>query len=133
MDTASKIMSSIVTKGLQKVHTNEGFNFQFGLTPKTGFLDANMTLKAILQLQRELEINSWIVFLGLVKAFDTANHELLAKLLQKFGVPPNVIRIVDKLHTDFCLQLKIGKETTAIEHLTGKNKEMHLHQPCSFS
>ena len=119
MDTASKITSSIITRRLQRVLTNEGFNFQFGSTPKTGCPDANLTLKSILQLRQELENDLWVVFLDLVKAFNTANHQLLLKLLQIFVIPPRIVRIVEKLYTDFHMQLKIGKETTAIEFLTG--------------
>ena len=91
LDTASKIISSIITKILQKVLTDEGFPFQFGFTPRAGCPDANLTLKTILQLQQELDHNSWVIFLDLIKTFDTANHQLILQLLWKFGIPPNIV------------------------------------------
>ena len=118
LDTASKIMSAIVTKRLQKVLTDEGYNHQFGSTPRTGCPDANFTLKSILQLRREMGEDSWVAFLDLVKAFDTANHSLLLQLLRRYGIPENLVQVVRKLYTDFKMELKIGSEKTIIDYLT---------------
>ena len=94
LDTASKMMSVIITKRLQVALLNEGYCFQFGSTPRTGCPDAHLLLKNILQLRREVDKSSWVVFLDLVKAFDTVDHTLILKLLQKIGIPPNVVRVI---------------------------------------
>ena len=112
-------MSAIVTKILQKVLTDEGYNHQFGSTPRTGCPDANFTLKSILQLRREMGEDSWVAFLDLVKAFDTANHSLLLQLSRRYGIPENLVQVVRKLYTDFKMELKIGSEKTIIDYLTG--------------
>lgn len=39
--------------------------------------------------------------------------------MSKFGVPHNIIRIVEKLYMEFKMKLKIGKISTIIEYLTG--------------
>ena len=118
LDTACKIMSSIVTKRLQCALTHSGYPHQFGSTPRTGCPDANLMLKSILQLRREMDKDSWVVFLDLVKAFDTAHHQLLYQLMAKFGIPKRVIRVVKKLYTSFKMELKMGKAKSIIEYLT---------------
>ena len=119
LDTASKIMRTIVTRRLQIVLTDEGYDLQFGSTPKTGCPDANFTLKSALQLRREMDQDLWVVFLDLVKAFDTANHQLLLTLLRRYGIPEKIVRVVEKLYDDFKMELKIGSEKRIIKYLTG--------------
>ena len=106
-------------KRLQTVLKDKGFLLQFGSTPKTGCPDAQMTLKSILQLRREHDLDSWVVFMDLVKAFDTAYHKLLLQLLKKIGIPDKIIRVVEKLYTDFRMEFKIGKVKETIDYLTG--------------
>ena len=96
-----------------------GYDLQFGSTPKTGCPDANLLLKSTLQLRREFDQDSWVVFLDLVKAFDTVDHTLLLKLMSTYGIPKNIVRIVEKLYNDFNLKLKIGNESSKIPYLTG--------------
>jgi hypothetical protein len=55
----------------------------------------------------------------LVKAFDTANHELLFKLLKKFGVPDHLVDVVRRLYHDTEIKLKVGKEERTIPHSVG--------------
>ena len=119
LDTASKIMSIIVTKRLQKELNREGYDLQFGSTHGTGCPDANLTLKSILQLRCKLDNDSWVVFVDLVKAFDTVDHKLILALLRKYGIPERVVRVVQKLYTEFKMELKIGKEKAIIDYLTG--------------
>ena len=59
------------------------------------------------------------MFLDLVKAFNTVNHNPPLKLLATFGMPANIIRVIEKLYTNFNLQLKIGDVTSVIPYLTG--------------
>lgn len=61
LDTASKLMSRIVTTRLQKVLHDEGYPLQFGSTPRTGCPDAQFTIKNLLQLRREYDLDSWVV------------------------------------------------------------------------
>jgi hypothetical protein len=57
----------------------------------------------------------WALFVDLRKAFDTADHNLLYKLvLEIYGAPENIINLVKCLHGDFVLKLRIGNETHEI-------------------
>jgi len=97
LDVTSKIVSKLVTRRLQTVLFDEGTPFQFGSTPGTGCPDAVFSLKTILQSRREVDLDSWVVYVDLVKAFDTANHALLTALLRKMGIPDKVVRVVRSL------------------------------------
>ena len=83
------------------------------------FSFAEAILKSTLQLYREYDQDTWVVFLDLVKVFDTADHKLLFLLLRKFGFPNNVVRAIENLYANFNMELKIGKKKEIVEYLTG--------------
>jgi hypothetical protein len=64
----------------------------------------------MLQLQRYPNLPMWALFIDLVKAFDTANHDLLFRLLLKYGVPDHLVNVVQQLYHDMEIKLKVSKE-----------------------
>ncbi len=48
----------------------------------------NFTLKSILHLRRQHNLDTYVIFADLVKAYDTYNHELMLKILEQDGAPP---------------------------------------------
>jgi hypothetical protein len=53
-------------------------------------------------------------FIDLVKAYDTANHELLLIILQLYGAPPQLITVIERLYTDLKVVFKLGKNKIEI-------------------
>ena len=43
-------------------------------------------------------METWILFLDLVKAFDRVPRELLWALLERFGVPPKLMNLLRAIH-----------------------------------
>jgi hypothetical protein len=84
-----------------------------------GTADAQYVLRSALQLRREHDLDSHVLFVDLIKAFDMANHELLFALLEKFGAPHTLVEPIRKLHRDFKLKFKIGRKEVLIDYLTG--------------
>jgi hypothetical protein len=65
------------------------------------------------------QLGTWALFVDLCIAFNTADHDLLYKLLDIYGTPDNIINLVKQLHDDFVLKLKIGDETRDIPYGKG--------------
>jgi hypothetical protein len=71
-----------------------GTQARFGLQAGVGCQDAIFTIRSSLQLHRHHNLLTWTLHVNLVKAFDTANHQLLCRLLKKFGVPDHLTGVI---------------------------------------
>jgi hypothetical protein len=60
-----------------------------------------------------------VAFVDLVKAYDTANHDLLIKILKKYGAPPKFVAAVQTIYTNLKVVLKIEKEVCEILQSVG--------------
>jgi hypothetical protein len=110
MDVCSKIFSSVMNGRAFHLLNKNGTRFQFGGTPELGCRDGLFVLKTMLTMQKNHNLQSYVAFVDLVKAYDTANHELLLTLLEKYGAPPLFVSAVERMYQDLVVVLKIEKE-----------------------
>ena len=109
LDICSKAVSSIAATRLANHLKSFGIEEQAGSTPDKGCADATFTLKTALQTLREHDQESWVLFVDLVKAYDTVNREMLWKILKTLGVPESLIEVLKKLYTDVTINLRVGE------------------------
>jgi hypothetical protein len=91
--------------------------FQNGSLKGRGCQDGNYTLCSITELRRTHNLGTWALFVDLCKAFDTADNDLLYKLLEIFRAPENIINLVKRLHDGFVLKLRIGMKKAVRSHM----------------
>jgi exonuclease III len=119
-DMMARIMSAIISKRLlDGPIAKYGIQAQFGSQPFVGCRDAIYTLRSMLQLRRYHNLPTWALYVDLVKAFDTANHELLFKLLSKYGVPDHLVDVIRRLYHNTEIKIKVGKEERTIPYSVG--------------
>ena len=81
--------------------------------PGRGCQDAIFNVKMALKKRREHGLETWVLFLDLVKAFDRVPRELLWKVLEKLGVPKKLLRLLIALHQDVVVKFEVeGLEHT---------------------
>ena len=97
LDVVLKLMSIVLTICLQTFLEKIGTPIQFGASPNTGCPDGSFSLRSMLQMNKEHDIDSWVVFVDLVKVFDSIHHEFMFKLLQKYGIPNRPLQVIKKL------------------------------------
>jgi len=93
-DIFAQLMSAIIAKRLSKLLAQFGIEEQFSSQAGRGTADANWVLCHLLQTRKAHGIDSHVLFVDLIKTFDTANHELLFALLGKYGAPPLLVDAV---------------------------------------
>ncbi|NBO66980.1 MAG: hypothetical protein EBU88_19410 [Acidobacteria bacterium] len=105
MEAAPKLVSSIISSRIKKhILMKEGLKEQNGFMPHRGCRDGIFSLKLALQKRREHGLGTWAVFVDLVKAFDSVPRETLYRVLEKFGIPPKMKRIIVNLHSDLIVK-----------------------------
>jgi hypothetical protein len=93
-DAFKCLLSAIVSGHLNQLIKKCGIEEQFAYQENLGTQDASYCLRSALQLCKEHQQDTYILFVDLIKAFDTANHELLFAILGKYGAPPLLIAII---------------------------------------
>ncbi len=110
MDVCSKTFSSVMNGRAFRLLNEHGTGFQFGGTPELGCQDGLFVLKTLLAMCKNHDLPSYVAFVDLVKAYGTANHELLLTLLKKYGAPPRFVSAVERMYQDLVVVLKMEKE-----------------------
>lgn len=115
LDISGKIVASILSERLQGLLMRHGIECQNGFSRLRGCPDALFSLKMALQKRREHKRDTWVLFVDLIKAFDTVNRGALVQILQKMGVPQHFAGLVAQLHTNTSVRFKIGPNGDDIE------------------
>ena len=107
LEAAYKIVSILLLNRLRPIAESLDHEQQCGFRPGRGCIDAIFTVKMAMKKRREHSKETWILFLDLVKAFDRVPRELLWQLLEKFGVPPKLVRLLKALHKDVLVKFEV--------------------------
>jgi hypothetical protein len=62
---------------------------------------------------------SYVAFVNLVKAYNTANHNLLLDLLERYGAPPRFVSAIECIYQDLVVVLKIEEEVVELTQSVG--------------
>ena len=82
---------------------------QCGFRKDRGCVDAVFSVKLAIKKRREHNLETWILFLDLVKVFDRVPRELLWMVLEKFGAPAKLVSLLKSLHSGFQVKFVIDE------------------------
>jgi hypothetical protein len=106
-----------------------GMDKQCGSLFGKGCVDATFTLKKALQQLHKQGQDTHVLLVDLVKAYDSVNRELLWKILNKYGVPKEMITVLKKLHTKVKYLLRVGKEKVEISYSRSDTRQQPRTNP----
>ena len=109
MDIGAKLFSSLICKILFKIIKKHGVKYQFVSSPGGGYQNSTFTIKALLHTQNNQNLLSYVASVYLVKAFDTVNHDMMLKILERFGAPPKLRSAISRMYQDLKIVLRIEK------------------------
>jgi hypothetical protein len=94
-ETSTKVLSIIIANRPLCRLKQIGTNTQFG---HVDCQEAQHILKRALFLRRQHGLESYALFIDLVKAFDTVHQDLLYAILERYGLPPSLVQNITKLY-----------------------------------
>ena len=89
-DSADMIINDRLQRLLKKVCLEE----QNGFSNGRGAADRSFRISQALNKQREQRLESWMLLVDLVVAFDSVPRGVLWAMLAKIGVPPHLIYVI---------------------------------------
>ena len=118
-DVASKVLSSVLVSRMRAVMEHICMEAQAGFRAGRGTIDGLFNILLGLRKRQEHNIETWAVFIDLVKAFDTVPRKALFEVLSRYGLPDHFVRIVMRLHVGAKVNVKIGKDDIDVESNIG--------------
>ena len=119
LDVASKIFSSMMVRRMQIVMEEEGMDEQAGFRQFRGTIDGLFAASIGLQKRKEHNLETWALFVDLVKAFDTVPRDALFEILRRFGLPDHFVNVVIRLHANAIIKVKVGEVESELESSIG--------------
>ena len=93
--------------------------YQFGSSPGVGCQDCLFTLKTALHAHHNHNLPTFVAFVDIVKAFNTVDHKLLMKVLERYGAPPKLKSEISRMYADLKIVLKLVKAKAEMNHTVG--------------
>jgi hypothetical protein len=87
-ELTSKVISSIISTRLLAVLAGNNAEEQFAII---GFQQAMHSLRAALGIRRSSDIETYVLFVHLIKAYYTVQRALLFVILKKYGMPEELV------------------------------------------
>jgi hypothetical protein len=98
-------------KMLKTMNEEEGMHEQSGFRANRGTIGR--------QKRKEHNLETWVMFVDLVKAFDIVPREVLTAALRRYGLPNHFVSIVIRLQKNAKIKVKIGSVDSEIESSIG--------------
>jgi hypothetical protein len=93
----------------------KGMDEQSGFRASRGTIDSLITTSIGLQKRKENDFDTWVLFVDLVKAFDTLPRGALFALLRRYGLPNHFMNIIIRLQKNAKIKVEIGSVDSEIE------------------
>lgn len=119
LDLAAKIVSSIIALRLQALLKKLGYRTQFGFTQDVSTSDGIFCLKTALRKRMEMGLTSYVLYVDLVKAFDTIERSGMYKILKTFGLPARLLDIIERMHKDTLVKFVYKGKSDSFESASG--------------
>eukprot|EP00117_Sycon_ciliatum_P039014 scpid35652/ scgid3339/ Craniofacial development protein 2; p97 bucentaur protein len=128
LDVVGKLLARILQDRLKAIAENVLPDSQCGFRKGRGCVDMVYVARQLMEKTLEHDSDAYVLFVDLRKAYDSIPRAALWQVLQKLGVPPAMLRIIQSLHNGMTASVRVdGKLTDPITVRNG------LRQGCTLA
>jgi hypothetical protein len=132
LEVCYKIVARILLERLAPIKERLDHEAQCGFRGGRGGNDGIFTVKQLINKRREHGLETWVLFLDLVKAFDRVPRELLWAVMLKQGVPPKLVSLLKAMHATVHVKFEIDGVARILASIIGV-KQGDLLGPDGFT
>ena len=100
-----KILSRIIFERLKSALDKTLRDEQAGSRQDCSCMDHIATMRIIIEQSLEWQTPLYAVFVGIQKAFDSVDRDVIWKLMHRYGFPPKFINIIQQTYEDATCQV----------------------------
>ena len=104
-----KLYERIIEKKLRSCVENDLGEWQYGFRPHRSTMDLIFTLKILMEKSWEFNIDQYMAFLDLEKAFDRVPRGKMWKVLRRYGIPKKLLNAIKALYNTCDSRVQEGK------------------------
>ena len=108
LDVVGKVFARIIQIRLQRIAEEILPESQCGFRKGRGCTDMIFVARQLVEKSIEHQQSLFILFVDLRKAYDSVPRDALWQVLEKSGVPPNMLNIIKSFHNGMKATIKIG-------------------------
>ena len=134
LSIAGKILARVILNRVIKHVIDDVYpESQCGFRAGRGTIDMIFSLRQIAEKVREKNHEMYMVFVDLTKAFDTVNRTALWRVLQKLGIPENMLRVIVSFHEGMKANVVSNGELSDSFGVTNGTKQGCVMAPVLFA
>ena len=135
LSIAGKVLARVLLNQLNEHLEQSGLlpESQCGFRKDRGTVDMIFTARQLQEKCQEQNMDFYMTFVNLTKAFDTVSHEGFWKIMAKFGCPTKFIAMVRQFHDGMLVRVKNDSEFSDPFPVTNGVKQSCVVAPDLFS
>jgi len=119
LEVLYKVVANIIKGRLTPIQEAMEQESHCGFRPGRGCTDASFSLRMAIEKRQEHGMETWVLLLDLVKAFDRVPRTLLWKVLRRFGVHEKVVKLLEALYDTVNVKFSVEEVEMVIESIIG--------------
>ena len=119
LEVIQKTMSLMFTLRFHALLEHCGLKEQFGFQRNMGTTDGSFVVRQAINLRHEAGKDTYVLFVDLVKAFDSVPRDGMIKVLGKFGVPERMLNWIERIYEKVVVKVEIENESDTFASCTG--------------
>ena len=119
LEVLQKTMSSMFTQRFAQLLDYLGLAEQFGFQKSMGTPDGSFVVRQSINVRHEAGKDTYVLFVDLVKAFDSVPRDGMIKVLKKFGVPSKMLSWIERIYDKVEVKVEIEGASDTFASCTG--------------